>query len=74
MRKTQLTIAKNFIFSIDNDEERVIHSKSDNIEIRINDEADRVIEGNNIKIIWNRRKVMSLSLIMFRYYIINVIK
>ena len=74
MRKTQLTIAKNFIFSIDNDEERVIHSKSDNIEIRINDEADRVIEGNNIKIIWNRRKVMSLSLIMFRHYIINVIK
>ena len=74
MRKTQLTIAKNFIFSIDNDEERVIHSKSDSIEIRINDEADRVIEGNNIKIIWNRRKVMSLSLIMFRYYIINVIK
>ena len=53
MQKTQLTIAKNFIFSIDNDEKRVIHSKSDNIEIRINDEADRVIEGNNIKIIWN---------------------
>ena len=53
MRKTQLTIEKNFIFSIDNDEERVIHSKSDNIEIRINDEEDRVIEVNNIKIIWN---------------------
>ena len=30
--KIQLTIANNFIFSIDNDEEHVIHSKSDNIK------------------------------------------
>ena len=37
----QLTIANNFIFSIDNDEE---HSKKDNIEIMINDEADEVIK------------------------------
>ena len=29
---------------MDYDEERVIHSKSDNIEIMINDEADKVIE------------------------------
>ena len=43
-RKIQLTIANNFISSIDNDEERVIHSKSDNIEIMINDEADKVIK------------------------------
>ena len=28
--------------SKDNDEERVMHSKSDNIEIMINDEADEV--------------------------------
>ena len=28
--KIQLTIANNFIFSIDNDEERIMHSKSDN--------------------------------------------
>ena len=28
----------------DNDEERVIHSKSDNIEIMINDEPDEVKE------------------------------
>ena len=28
--------------SIDNDEEHVMHSKSDNIEIMINDEADKV--------------------------------
>ena len=28
----------------ENDEERVMHSKSDNIEIMTNDEADEVIE------------------------------
>ena len=44
MWKIQLTIANNFISSIDNDEERVVHSKSDNIEIMINDEADEVIK------------------------------
>ena len=30
--------------SIDNDEERVMHSKSDNTEAMINDEADVVIK------------------------------
>ena len=35
----------NFVSSEDdNDEECVIHSKSDNIEIMISDEADRVIK------------------------------
>ena len=35
----------NFVSSKDdNDEERVIHSKSDNIEIMISDEADGVIK------------------------------
>ena len=28
----------------DNDEDRVMHSKSDNIEIVINDEADKITE------------------------------
>ena len=37
-----MTIANNFISSIDSDEEPVMHSKSDNIEIMINDEADEV--------------------------------
>ena len=44
MWKIQLTIAINFISSKDNDEERVMHSKSDNIEIMINNRADEVIE------------------------------
>ena len=42
--KIQLTIT-NFIFVKDgNDEERLMHSKSDNIEIIISDEADEVIK------------------------------
>ena len=42
--KIQLTIANNFISSTDNEEERVVHSKSGNREIMINDEADEVIK------------------------------
>ena len=34
----------NFVFSKGNDKERVMHSKSDNIEIMVNDKADEVIE------------------------------
>ena len=39
-----MTIAVNFMSSKDNDEERVMHSNSDNIETMINDQADEVIE------------------------------
>ena len=42
--KIQLTIANNSIYFLDNDEEHVMHSINDNIEIMINDEADEVIE------------------------------
>ena len=42
--KIQLTIANNFISSIDNYEENVMHSKSDNMEIMIKDKADEVIK------------------------------
>ena len=38
----QLAIANNFISSIDTDEERVVHSESDNIEIIMNDESDKL--------------------------------
>ena len=41
--KMQLTIVNNFISSIDNDEEHVMHSTSDHNEIMINDKADEVI-------------------------------
>ena len=42
--KIQLIIANNVISSIDNDDEHIMHSKSDNIEIMTNDEADEVIK------------------------------
>ena len=42
--KIQSTIANNFIFSIDNDEEHVMHSKNGNIEIMITDEEDEVVK------------------------------
>ena len=42
--KVQLIIANNFISFIDDDEERVMHSKSNNMEIMINDKADEVIK------------------------------
>ena len=40
--KIQLEIENNLISSIDNDEKHVMHSKSDNIEIMISDEADKL--------------------------------
>ena len=42
--KIQLTIANDFISSIDNDEEHVMHSKSDNIEIMINYGAGEILK------------------------------
>ena len=83
MRQIQLTKTISFIYSIDDkDEECVMHSKSDNIEIVINDEADKVSEElfnsfkNRYQLIWrkNRWKAMISYLIMFIYYIKNVIK
>ena len=56
-----------------------MHSKSDNIEIIINDEADEVIKAlfdspkKDIKIIKNGWKVVSLSSVMFIYCIRNKI-
>ena len=42
--KIQLAVAINFMSSKDNDEGRVMHSKSDYIEIIINDKVDEFIE------------------------------
>ena len=41
--KIQLTIAIDFFSSRDSDEERVMHSKSDNIEFMIYENADEVM-------------------------------
>ena len=42
--KIQLTIAISFIPTKNNDEERVMHSKSDNTKFMINDNAYEIIE------------------------------
>ena len=77
--KIQLTIANNFISSTDNDDERVMHSKSDNIKIIINNESDEVMKelfdslDYRYRVICNQWKVVTLSSIIFIYWIINVI-
>ena len=42
--KIHLTTEINFMSSKDNDEECVMHSKNDKIEIMVNDKTDEVIE------------------------------
>ena len=42
--KIQLTIGNNFISSIDNDEECIMHSQSGIVEVMVSDEADEVIK------------------------------
>ena len=44
MWKIQLIITNKFVSFIDNDEEYVIHFKSDKVEIMINDEEIEVIK------------------------------
>ena len=45
-RKSQLKISFNFFSSKDTNEEQVMHSKSDNIEVMIYDDTNEVIEKN----------------------------
>ena len=55
---------------MDNDEERVMHSKMDNIELMINDEADNVIKEffNSLKNRYqNDLKLMKVSEFVFDY-------
>ena len=42
--KIQLKITANFISFEDNDEERVMHSKSDNKKIKINEKSDKFVK------------------------------
>ena len=74
----QLTITINFISSKDdNDEECVMHSKNDNVEIIISDEADEVIKNlfDSLKCRYqNIWKVVNLYQIIFSYCLKNFIK
>ena len=58
-----------------NDEEHVMHSKSDNTEIMINDKADEVIDELSPLLLFRYiNEIVILSFIVFIYYITNVIK
>ena len=75
--KTQLLIAINSVseFFKDNDGQRVMHSKSDNIEIKINHKRDEVIERifqsllSSYQLVWvgniNKRKRFQMLLCSF---------
>ena len=75
--KTQLLIAINSVseFFKNNDGQRVMHSKSDNIEIKINDKRDEVIEKifqsllSSYQLVWvgniNKRKRFQMLLCSF---------
>ena len=63
----QLTIAINFMSFKDTDGECLVHSKSDNIEIMINDKADEVISRYQIGL--ETTIVAVSSLMMFIYCI-----
>ena len=77
--ENSIKIANNFISYIDNDKEHVTHSKSDNIKITIHDGGDENVRELFISL-KNRyqnsleSKEVSLSLIIFSYCVINVIK
>ena len=73
--KIQLTIAINFMFSKDNDEEHVMHSKSYNLEIMINEKPDEVIEETFQSLFfWVSNWFGNIYSIVFIYCIINIIK
>ena len=70
--RIQLTLTFNFICSKDdNDEERAMHSKSDNTEVMINDEADEAIEELFKSLLYryqnNLEKLMRVSNFAFDY-------
>ena len=73
----QLKIVNSFISSIVNEEELVMHSKSDKIEIMINNEADEIIGElnryqyqNNLESMKGSNSVFDL----FFYCLVNVLK
>ena len=78
--KIQLKISNSFISSIDNDEECIMHSKGDNMEIMINNEADEVIKElfDSLKNIYQNNlesmKGREFVIVIFIYCISNVIK
>ena len=79
--KMQLTISIKFLSSKVNEEERMMHSKSNNVKITINDKEDEVIEEHLQSLfpryhmrLKHQLKVMISYLIVVAYSITNVVK
>ena len=77
----QLTIAIKFLSSKVNEEERMMHSKSNNVKITINDKEDEVIEEHLQSLfpryhmrLKHQLKVVISYLIVVVYSITNVVK
>ena len=54
--KIQLTMAINFVSSKDSDETRIMHTKSNNVEIMVGSEADEIIEDLSEYFLQNIKK------------------
>ena len=79
--KIQLTIAIKFLSSKVNEEERMMHSKSNSVKITINDKEDEVIEEHLQSLfpryhmrLKHQLKVVISYLIVVVYSITNVVK
>ena len=77
----QLTIAIRFLSSKLNEEDRLMHSKSNDVKITINDKEDDVIEKHlqsvfpNVILGWKHQlKVVISYLIVVVYSLVNVVK
>ena len=77
----QLTISIKFLSSKVNEEERMMHSKSSNVKITINDKEDEVIEEHLQSLfpryhmrLKHQLKVVISYLIVVVYSITNVVK
>ena len=73
--KVQLTMTSNFISSVDNDEEPVMHSNSEKKEIMIYDKADEVVETLNYRFIYIKLGwLLTLPLVVLICFIRIVMK
>ena len=77
----QLTISIKFLSSKVNKEERMMHSRSNNVKITINDKEDEVVEENLQSLfpryhmrLKHQLKVVISYLIVVVYSITNVVK
>ena len=62
-RKIQLTMKTEFMLSTDSNEKRLLHIKSDNVEIMIDNDTDKIIQELFDSFLW-RGEVFRLAMLM----------